>query len=75
LRLSPSRLGFIVTRFAPEEAALRKAFSVYNDSSPRKIILFLSDQDLCELLTLKGAGKDPTRQVQKIYRKFRTTVQ
>jgi hypothetical protein len=69
------RLGFIVTRFPPEGAALRKAFSVYNDSSPRKIILFLSDQDLFDLLALKGSGKDPTRQVQKIYRKFRTTVQ
>jgi hypothetical protein len=69
------RLGFIVTRFPPEEAALRKAFSVYNDSSPRKIILFLSDQDLLDLLALKGAGKDPTRQIQKIYRKFRTAVQ
>lgn len=69
------QLGFIVTRFPPEEAAIRKAFSIYNDSSPRKIILFLSDQDLFELLALKGSGKDTTRQVQKIYRKFRTTVQ
>jgi hypothetical protein len=69
------RLGFVVTRFPPEESALRKAFSIYNDSSPRKIILLLSDQDLIELLALKSSGKDPTRLVQKIYRKFRTSVQ
>jgi hypothetical protein len=68
-------LGFIVTRFQPEEAALRKAFSIYNDSNPRKIILFLSDQDLFELLDLKAAGKDTTKQIQKLYRTFRTTVQ
>jgi hypothetical protein len=69
------RLGFVVTRFPPQEAAIRKAFSIYNDSNPRKIILFLSDQELFELLTLKGSGKDTTRQIQKIYRNFRTTVQ
>ncbi len=69
------RLGFIVTRFLPDEAALRKAFSIYNDSSPRKVILFLSDQDLFELLALKISDKDATRQIQKIYRNFRTSVQ
>jgi hypothetical protein len=69
------RLGFIVTRFAPEESAIRKAFSIYNDSNPRKIILFLSDQDLFQLLDLKCSGKDTTQQMQKIYRKFRTSVQ
>jgi hypothetical protein len=69
------RLGFIVTRFAPEEAAVRKAFSIYNDSNPRKVILFLSDQDLVELLALKCSGKDASRQIQKLYRAFRTSVQ
>jgi hypothetical protein len=69
------RLGFIVTRFTPEESAQRKAFSIYNDSHPRKLILFLSDQQLCELLALKTSGKDPMRQIQKIYRTFRTSVQ
>jgi hypothetical protein len=69
------RLGFIVTRFRPDEAALRKAFSIYNDSNPRKVILFLSDQDLFELLALKISDKDVTRQIQKIYRNFRTSVQ
>jgi hypothetical protein len=69
------RLGFIVTRFVPEETAMRKAFSIYNDAVPRKIILFLSDQDLFKLLDLKCSGKDTIRQIQKIYRKFRTSVQ
>lgn len=69
------RLGIIVTRFAPDETAQRKAFSIYNDSNPRKIILFLSDKNLFELLDLKCVGKDTTHQIQKIYRKFRTSVQ
>ena len=69
------RLGIIVTRFAPDESAQRKAFSIYNDSNPRKIILFLSDQSLIELLDLKSAGKDTTQQIQKLYRRFRTSVQ
>ena len=69
------RLGMIVTRFAPDESAQRKAFSIYNDSNPRKIILFLSDQNLIELLDVKSAGKDTTKEIQKIYRKFRTSVQ
>lgn len=68
-------LGFIVTRVCPGEAALRKAFSIYNDSQQRKVILFLSDQYLLELLALKVAGKDTTWHIQKLYRTFRTSVQ
>jgi hypothetical protein len=69
------RLAFIVTRFPAEESAVRKAFAIYNDSNPRKVILFLSDQDLLSLLEVRGSGKEPTREIQKLYRKFRTSVQ
>lgn len=69
------RLGFIVTRNAITSANQRKAFSIYNDSQPRKIILVLSDQDLTEMLDMKCRGQNPMRFIQKIYRHFRQTVQ
>jgi hypothetical protein len=69
------RLGFIVTRKALEEAQERKAFSIYNDSHPRKIILTLSDKDLFDMLDMRCNGNDPMRHVQKLYRTFRTKVQ
>jgi hypothetical protein len=69
------RLGFIVTRQPPDEAQMRKAFSIFNDSNPRKIILFLSDADMHELLKQKSSGKNPMRYIQNMYRKFRTSVQ
>lgn len=69
------RIAFIVTRSPLQEAQQRKAFSIYNDSHPRKIILVLSDKDVTAMLDLKCAGKDPMRYVQKLYRSFRTSVQ
>lgn len=69
------RLGFIVTRNALDEAQERKAFSIYNDLNPRKIILTLSDTDLCYMLDMKRHGNNPMRHVQKLYRTFRTKVQ
>ena len=69
------RLGFIVTRNSPSKASQTKAFSIFNDSNPRKIILFLSDADLMEMLDMKCQSQTPMRFIQKAYRKFRQTVQ
>ena len=69
------RLGFIVTRNSLQEAQRKKAFSIYNDSNPRKIILTLSDLDIITMLDMKCAGRDPMRYIQKLYRSFRTSVQ
>jgi hypothetical protein len=69
------RLGFIVTRKKLEEPQEKKAFSIYNDSTPRKIILTISDSDLCDMLDMKCYGNDPMRHIQSIYRTFRTKVQ
>jgi hypothetical protein len=69
------RLGFMVTRNVLKEAQEKKIFSIYNDSNPRKIILTLSDADLCHMIDMKLCGNDPMRHVQKIYRTFRTKVQ
>ncbi len=69
------RLGFVVTRQPIAEAQLRKAYSIYNDSQPRKIILVLADSDLVLMANMKCAGQDPMRHVQKRYREFRQHVQ
>ena len=69
------RLGFIVTRNALGEAQIKKGFSIYNDSHPRKVILTLSDADLRTMLDMKCKGQDPMRHLQKAYRAFRTSVQ
>ena len=69
------RLGFVVTRSPIKEAQERKAYSIYNDSHPRKIILTLSDSDVFSMLDMKCEGKDPMRFIQTRYRDFRTKVQ
>lgn len=69
------RLGFIVTRNSPEEGQIRKAYSIYNDSQPRKIILILTDEDLIKMMDSKCRGDSPTRYIQTVYRRFRTAVQ
>lgn len=70
------RIGFIVTRNPENQENQRKAFSIYNDSSPnRKFVLVLSDLDLIEMLDMKCRGDIPMRFIQRRYRKFRQTVQ
>ena len=69
------RLGIIVTRQIPSEAIRRKIFSVWNDSSPRKVILTLCDAEIRELLDVRCRGGSPTKWMQAHYRKFRTSVQ
>jgi hypothetical protein len=69
------RLGIIVTRHSPSEAIRRKIFSVWNDSSPRKVILTVCDAEIRELLDLRCRGGSPTKWMQAHYRKFRTSLQ
>lgn len=69
------RIGFIVSRLPLGDSQTKKAFSIYNDSQPRKIILFLSDRDLEFMLDIKVKGGNPMRHIQQLYRSFRTSVQ
>jgi hypothetical protein len=69
------RLGVIVTRTNPRETVQRKMYSVWNDSSPRKVILTLADEQLRELLDLRCNEGSPTKWMQRHYRKFRTSAQ
>lgn len=70
------RLGFVVSRAAPSDSIRRKAYAIWNDSGhTRKMILFLSDQDLIELVDLVCSNGSPTKWMQRHYRQFRTRVQ
>lgn len=68
-------LGFIVTRNSVGKPQQKKAYSIYNDSNPRKMILVLSNPDLLNMLDMKCSGKNPMRHLQKLYRAFLTGVQ
>ena len=69
------RLGIIVTRQPHKESHQRKMFSIYNDSNPRKIVLWLSDLDLKSMLDDICHGRDAMKSLREIYRKFRQSVQ
>jgi len=70
-------LGFIVTRKSPGDNIIRKTYSIFNDtpSTPRKIILILSDEDLKLMVRLKQENRSPSKHVQNIYKQFRMRVQ
>jgi hypothetical protein len=70
------RLGVVVTRQRPSGAALRKAMSIWNDSTvARKAILIWSDDDLRLLLDLRCQGQSTAKWVQQHYRAFRMSLQ
>lgn len=69
-------LGFIATRSQPSYAIYRKAYSIWNDSAPkRKAILFLTDAHINELLDLRRKDQSTTKWMQRHYRSFREAVQ
>ncbi len=69
------RLAFLVSRSGLRDPQIKKTYSVFNDSTPRKIIVSLSDEDLILMIDMKIAGNNPMRYVQQKYRDFLTSVQ
>lgn len=69
------RFGIVVTRNEATIPNVRKAFSIYNDSTPRKVILTLTDNDLKWMLRDRCEGRSPTEYLRKLYRKFKQSVQ
>jgi hypothetical protein len=68
-------LGILVSRTSPKIGQRRKTFSIYNKVVPRKVILFVSDEDIAILTNEKQAGRDPTKIIQKKYRDFMTSIE
>jgi hypothetical protein len=69
------RFGVIVTRQPATEEIQRKINSVWNDSTPRKVILVLHDADVSHLLDIRCEGGSPTKWMQNHYRKFKMALQ
>jgi hypothetical protein len=62
------RLGFIVTRTPAGRPMLRRAVQVFKDS--RRVVLFLCDDDLEEMLKLKERGDEATKLIMQRYDDF-----
>ena len=69
------RIGFIVTRNSIEDAQKRKAISIFNNATPRKVIITLSDSDINLMLDMRCKGNNPMRHIQNLYRIFKTSIQ
>jgi len=67
-------VGILISRNLPQDGQRRKAMAIYNKVVPRKIILFLSDEDVELMLIDKHSGKDPAKIIQKKYRDFMTSI-
>jgi hypothetical protein len=69
-------LAFIITRQTPSKPQILKSFSIYNDSgSNRKVIIILSDEDICKMLRMKQNGYNPAKYIQQKYRDFKVKCQ
>ena len=68
-------LGILVSRKQPKVGQRRKAFSIYNKIVPRKVILFISDEDIENMLKMKNSGQEPTKFIQQKYRDFMTSIE
>lgn len=65
--------GFIVTRNQPSKSDNVKGIAVYNNL--KRVIIVLSDEDMIEMLLMKGRNSDPMRHLQKRYRQFMVSAQ
>lgn len=63
-------LGFLVSRSPAGESMVHRAVDVFQ--AERKVVLFLCDDDLEQMLDLKEAGDDPTELIKQRYDAFIT---
>ncbi|MBS1793392.1 MAG: hypothetical protein JSS81_06035 [Acidobacteria bacterium] len=68
-------LGFIVSRSQLKKEQLKKTYSIFNNRTPRTVILGLCDDDLKLMMTQKCEGRNPTEFIRQKYRDFMTAVQ
>ena len=69
------RFGVILARKPAQRAQVLKTISVFNDSSPRKVVLVIHDGDLERMLRMKDRGVAPTKHIQELYREFKLRLQ
>jgi hypothetical protein len=61
-------LGFLISRVPVGESMLRRAVEVFQ--AEKKVILFLYDDDLEQMLNLKEARDNPTELIEQRYNAF-----
>jgi CheY-like chemotaxis protein len=62
------RLGFLVSRISPRESIIQRAVDVFK--TERKVVVFLCDDDLEDMLELKERGGEPTELIRRAYDDF-----
>lgn len=62
------RLGLICCRREPSEQALLRRNQVYTQEE--KVILFITEENLCEMLRMKERGEDPARLIVEMVELF-----
>lgn len=62
------RLGFLVSNISADLRMVHRAIEIYKASS--RVILFLCNHDLQELIALKSRGEEPTKYIQNYYDNF-----
>jgi hypothetical protein len=68
-------VGILISRNNPKVGQYRKAIALYNKVVPRKVILFLADDDINVMMRNKSHGDDPNKHIQKKYRDFMTSIE
>jgi DNA-binding NarL/FixJ family response regulator len=64
-------LGFIVSRASPRKSVLQRAVEKFQTRGEGgKVVLFLCDDDLAEMLRLREAGGEPTELIKQRYHDF-----
>jgi hypothetical protein len=63
------RLGFVVSRTPASARMIEHAVDVFRTEN-QKVVLFLCDDHLEQMLNKKAAGRDPTEVIEKVYDDF-----
>jgi len=68
------RFGILISRGGKNESFSRRKI-IFNKDSSRKVILHLCDDDLINILNIRGSGGDTSFYIQNLYREFITKIE
>lgn len=68
------RFGFLVSR-SGKDSSFNRRRGIFNKDSHRTVILHLCDEDLFNMLTIRGRGSDVSSYLQNLYREFMTKIE
>lgn len=68
------RFGFLVSRNG-KQGSFNRRKTLFNKDSNRKVILHLCDEDLVNILRIRGSGSDASSYFQNLYREFMVKIE